>query len=859
MAGSSLCWVLPLRPLPFYLPMLALSLMASFSRAQERPPSPEASSPRNADTPRPRVRSPELIQFVEAEYPPEALESRREGRVVLRLTIDSRGQVTAAEVAESAGSDFDQAAHQAALRLRFLPAYRDEQPIAARLLYAYEFRLPLADTPALIEPPPFESPASEPKTPEGPRHSGSRRPTTRSAAPIEVEVRGPSRADQLRQSAQAVNVIETEQAQRLTADLGEVLARSEGVGVRRSGGLGSTTRFSLNGLTDDQIRFFLDAVPLDLAGFPFGLSNVPVNLVERAEIYRGVVPVRFGADALGGAVNLVTSEAVSGNHGSASYQVGSFGTYRLTASAQHQHEPSGFVASLGSFLDYAENNYLVDVEVADLRGPLSPARVHRFHDAYRAAGGQVELGFVKRPWAKRLLLRAFVTNYEKELQHDAVMIVPYGAVTYGETTRGASLRYDRYLGQGVRLDALAGYTSTTSKFLDVSKCRYDWFGHCIRERERAGEIESEPYDRIHWEKTGFARLVLSWLPIPVHTLRLAIAPTFVTRTGDERRQLDSDARDPLTAERDLFTLVSGLEHEFDWLDDRLENIAFAKQYLQVARSEEPAPGDIFRRRDRETLHFGFGDSLRYRFVESVYAKASYEFATRTPRADETFGDAALVLANLELEPERSHNFNLGLNVDVRETSSGSYRTEVTGFLREAEQLIVLLGNARFLSYQNVFAARSLGVEAAAGWTAPGDHLALDGNVTYLDFRNTSGEGTFRAFADDRIPNRPYFFATGTADLRFADVAVSNDEISLAWSTRYVHEFFRSWESVALVESKQVVPSQLVHSLAATYLLRRALTIGSTLEVQNLTDEATFDFFGAQRPGRAYYFKGTAEF
>lgn len=801
---------------------------------------------------------PELVQFVEAEYPSGALEARREGRVVLELTIDSGGQVTAAEVTESAGPDFDEAARQAALRLLFLPAYRDEQAVAVRILFPYEFRLPAAGALAPLEPQAFQSEIVESKLPDRVRRSASPRQVT-PAVPIEVEVRGRSRADVLRQSAQAVNVIETEQAQRQTADLGEVLARSEGVGVRRGGGLGSSTRFSLDGLTDDQIRFFIDAVPLELAGFPFGISNVPVNLVERVEIYRGVVPVRFGADALGGAVNLVTNEGMTGSHGSASYQVGSFGTYRLTASAQHQHEPSGFFARIGSFFDHAENNYPIDVQVADITGPLSPARVHRFHDAYRAAGGQVELGFVKKPWAKRLLLRAFVTDYEKELQHDAVMEVPYGAVTSGETSRGGTLRYDRHLGQAVRLDALAGYTSTTSKFLDVSRCRYDWFGRCIVERNRAGEIESEAHDRVYWEQTGFARVVLTWLPLPAQALRLSIAPTFVTRTGDERGQSDPDARDPLTAERDLFTFVSGLEHELDWFDDRLENIAFAKQYLQAVRSEEPATGDIFRRRDRDTLQFGFGDGVRFRFFESMYAKASYEFATRMPRADEVFGDAALVLANLELEPERSHNLNVGLTVDARELRSGSYRAEVTGFLREAKQLIVLLGNERSFSHQNVFGARSIGVEAAAGWTAPGDYLALDGNVTYLDFRNTSDEGTFGDFAGDRIPNRPYLFATGTADLRFSEVAMPNDEITIGWSTRYVHEFFRSWESVAQVESKQVIPSQVLHSLAATYLVRRALTVSSTFEVQNLTDEATFDFFGAQRPGRAYYFKGTAEF
>lgn len=101
----------------------------------------------------------------------------------------------------------------------------------------------------------------------------------------------------LRRSAEAVQVVETSETKRRTADLGEVLARAQGVGVQRAGGLGSDTCFSLNGLTDDQIRFFLDEIPLEFAGYPFGIANVPINLVERVEIYRGVVPIRFGPRA----------------------------------------------------------------------------------------------------------------------------------------------------------------------------------------------------------------------------------------------------------------------------------------------------------------------------------------------------------------------------------------------------------------------------------------------------------------------------------------------------------------------------------------------------------------------------------
>lgn len=256
------------------------------------------------------------------------------------------------------------------------------------------------------------------------------------------------------------------------------------------------------------------------------------------------------------------------------------------------------------------------------------------------------------------------------------------------------------------------------------------------------------------DHSGFGRSNLGWRLHPRHALRLAISPTYLTCTGDERRQSDPAARDPLTAERNLLTLVNGLEYELDLLGDRLENFAFVKQYVQMLESEEPRPGGIFRQRDRDTHRFGVGDALRFRFTRWLYAKASCEWATRLPRPEEGFGDNAFLIANLELEPETSHNANLGLTVDRKGTPAGDVRGTVNGFLRDADQLIVLLGNDRVQSYQNVLSARSMGVEGALGWTSPGEYLWLDGNVTYQDFRNTSEEGTFGDFAGDRIPTAP---------------------------------------------------------------------------------------------------------
>tara|TARA_R110002096_G_scaffold77896_12_gene183511 strand:- start:3577 stop:5973 length:2397 start_codon:yes stop_codon:yes gene_type:complete len=673
-----------------------------------------------------------------------------------------------------------------------------------------------------------------------------------------IEVVGNDAEDRGRQSAEAVQVVDTKIARTQSADLGEVLARTQGVGVRRSGGLGSGSRLSLGGLQGDQIRFFLDGVPLHLSGYPFGLANVPVNLVKRIEIFKGVVPIRFGADALGGAVNVQT-EDVQATGGAVSYQAGSFGTHRVTASARHFHEASGFFASASAFFDHADNDYKIDVDAPDERGQLQPVRVKRFHDAYRAQGAVVEAGVVAKEWADRFLLRAFISEFDKELAHNVVMTVPYGDVEYGERTSGASLRFEEGLGDALGIDAVAGVTQRRTRFLDVGTCVYDWNGTCVRVRRQPGEIGSGPRDQVQWQQSGFARLNTSWTPKTSHAVRVSLAPTYINRTGDERYEEQEGVRDPLSAKRNLYTLVSGLEYEYDAPSDDFDAVAFMKYNLQFARTEEALPGGVFRKADRESREFGAGGALRYEFFQWLSGKASYEWATRLPRADEIFGDGALVDANLDLVPERSHNANIGLAAQSDATPVGDLRLEVNGFIRDAEKLIVLLGNDRQFGYDNVFEARSVGVEVGGTWTSPRQYVALNSNVTYQDFRNTSSEGSFGAFEGDRIPNRPYLFANAAARLQVEGIAPS-DTVALNWNSRYVHSFFRSWESVGARSFKQDVDAQLTHSLGLSYLAKRGiLGLSFTAEVQNITDSLAYDFFGVQRPGRAFYLKTTGEF
>jgi len=74
-------------------------------------------------------------------YPLMARKLGKEGVVVLRLTIDHRGNLLDVEVTQKAGYGFTEAAIEAVKRSTFLPAKRDGQPIVSRAILPIRFML----------------------------------------------------------------------------------------------------------------------------------------------------------------------------------------------------------------------------------------------------------------------------------------------------------------------------------------------------------------------------------------------------------------------------------------------------------------------------------------------------------------------------------------------------------------------------------------------------------------------------------------------------------------------------------------------------------------------------------------------
>jgi vitamin B12 transporter len=825
----------------------AALFVSSLARAQA--PEPDAEAPA-------ALQAPALLEAAPAPYPAGLTPQPEAAEVIVRVTIDTEGRVTEAEVIESAGPELDQAARDAALQYRFAPGLRAGVPVVSRL------KLHIAFTPPpVLELPPLE--AAVVAAPE---------PAADSGQPEQVIVHGQQQeAQRLAQSAEAVTVQTLKTARRESAPLAEVLARIPGVSVRRSGGLGSGERLSLNGLSDEQVATFIDTVPLDFSYLTADLGSFPVNLADRIEVYKGVVPVRFGLDALGGAVNLVTDQHFENRLG-ASAEIGSFGTQRISLGGSYRHEPSGFVASLVGYYDHAKNDYEVEVEVPDADGRGQLRKVPRFHDGYRAYGVAAELGVVDKPWARRLLVQAYAGGSSHELQHNLIMTVPYGEARAGQRVLGSTARYEVELLPQLKLQAVAAYSYRVYSFVDRSEWVYDWFGQRGRKQAVPGETDQmHPLDTLSFRHSTLGRASLNYALAPGQLITLTSSPMYSSQDGESRIERNLREADEITNLNQRLTVVTGLEYESNWLampdaaravDEahfRLQNRLFGKHYHYHLWAEQQIIGGrgASRTNSSSSNHLGIGDGVRFRFTRWFMLKLSYEYAVRLPRSQELFGDGGQTRSNLDLKPETSHNLNLTPVLDLVRTAIGDLHYELTGFVRDTDDQIVLLNNDRVFKYENVYRSSSLGFETALRWTSPGRYLTLDGSMTLQEFRNRSTEGQFAPFNGDRLPNKPWLFGTWSARLHFE--YQRRHRLEPFYIARAVGSFFRGWESRGDIELKQRVPAQLAHTLGVSYIFgSQVIDYAVTFEVQNLADARLYDFIGQQRPGRSYWLKLTGE-
>jgi outer membrane cobalamin receptor len=111
---------------------------------------------------------------------------------------------------------------------------------------------------------------------------------------------------------QAVTVITSDEIKRSGAsNAAEVVKKSVDLNFQEYGPKGSTANISVRGSTAAQVLILLDGIRLNSPGDGgFNLTDLPVALddIERIEIVRGPSSALYGADAVGGVVNIITKK-----------------------------------------------------------------------------------------------------------------------------------------------------------------------------------------------------------------------------------------------------------------------------------------------------------------------------------------------------------------------------------------------------------------------------------------------------------------------------------------------------------------------------------------------------------------------
>lgn len=664
----------------------------------------------------------------------------------------------------------------------------------------------------------------------------------------------------LKRSAFNAVALDTKALQNSTRNLSEALAQAPGMKIRESGGVGSDMQLMMDGFTGKHIKIFIDGVPQEGVGSSFGLNNIPVNYAERIEVYKGVVPVGFGTDAIGGVINIITKKNRNKWFLDASYSYGSFNTHKSYVNFGQTFR-SGLTYEINVFQNYSDNNYYVDTPVKDFTtGAINKKKIEhvkRFHDTYHNEAVIGKIGFVDKKWADRLMFGFTYSHMYKDIQTGVRQEVVFG----GKYRKGYSImpsldyRKRDFFVRGLDVVLTANYNKNMTNNVDTSSYEYNWRGE-MRPLRMPGEqsYQNTRSDNNNWNGTLTANYRIG----KAHTFTFNHVINAFRRSNQSLLNEDSEAN---AIPKETRKNISGLSYRL--MPTEHWNLSvFGKYYNQfiagpVATSSAQ---DDYIRTTNSVSAMGYGAAGTYFILKSLQAKLSYEKAYRLPTNEEMFGDEDLETGDISLKPENSDNVNL--NLSYNETF-GKHSVYVEGGLiyRNTKDYIQrnisdLSGGKYGATYVNHGRVETKGYNISvrygfANWVSVG------GNFTQMNVRDnvktvTSGTNQESLTYGARMPNLPYQFANSDVTFYWRNLWKKGNTLSVTYDNLYMHSFPLYSEAVGS-ESEFVVPTQFSHNLTLSYGIQNG-RYNISFECRNLTNEKLYDNFSLQKAGRAFYGK-----
>ena len=673
----------------------------------------------------------------------------------------------------------------------------------------------------------------------------------------EVVLTGQSPIKQVQKAAYNVVAIEAQQLRNLNSNAADMLARVSGVKMRETGGVGAEANINLNGFTGRHVRIFIDGVPMNEANASFRINNIPAELIERIEIYKGVVPVTFGADALGGAINVVTRKNRY-NYGNLSYTFGSFNTHKSTLNLG-QFLTDNISVELNAYQNYSDNSYKVFTEYLDLQtGTYSKEKrwFKRFHDRYHNEAIIGRVNIFDEKWADKL---SFALNYsqeDKQLQNANLMQKVFGGKYRKSHNYSSSVEYEKKnILKGLSFFLTGRYDFTTTQNVDEEARRYSWTGEYEPMVTRG---ESQLQNTIFEGKTGYITSHLDYQLNEKHSFQLTHTFSNYTRRNKNmlitNYTLDSDFMRRVNEKN-----ISGFSYKFT-PSERWNILAFGKYYNTAVTGPVIVTGygsrAVYEEETHHTQAWGYGGATTYQLLKTLQTKISYEKSFRLPTDNELFGDGDLEIGNYKLKPENSNNLNVNISYQplfkahsLLVEAGFAYRYIKDYIIRSIISAGANEGSAGSRNHGKVL---NMGVDATLRYFYK-DVFSVGANLSYMNLRNKeefTETGRPSAIYNDRLPNMPYLFGNADATCNIGSLIAKRDKLSLNYNLFFTEEFFTSWQSEG---TKIKVPRQLSHDVSLTYYTPNK-RLSLSVEAKNITDELLYDNYSLQKAGRAFYAK-----
>ena len=677
-----------------------------------------------------------------------------------------------------------------------------------------------------------------------------------------VTIVGKTETDKVKEQAIKTTVIELKEAYNKPATVTELMNRTAGVRIRQTGGLGSTADVSLNGFQGKSIKYFKDGIPLDYLGEGFGLSALPANMLQRVEIYKGVLPVSLGADALGGAVNLI-SRRPSKKYLEAGYELASFNTHRFNLNTYYTDTTNKWFAGVDAFFNHSDNDYkaLVKATDPDTRNQYD-ANVPLFHNAFTGYFAQFYAGLKNRTWVDELRLELNTFNNRREQQHPALMTDPYGAALGKQSGFVPALSYKKTLfNNKFSINQFLTYNNLNINRIDTLKGQYDWFGNFTPNPLRIGESR-QPSNSVIDSKNFTSRTNLAYNITDNHSLEFNNVYVSASRDGNDPLgpRFSGTDIDVLSIQSSYKKLVSALGLSSYFMDRKLNHVIMGKFFNYSASGVEAYEARPVFSDEVKTISgnsWGIADALKYEINNQSFVRFSAEYANRLPDQNELFGDAIFIVPNFDLKPERSLNLNLG----YRYNKSSAYSYEINTFYRRTKNLILLVPIQQpYAHFENQENVKGYGLEVD-GSAYLLKNLTLNANATYQNLRlfdvSVTNGGSEKN--DARLRNTPYLFAN-------AGLNYSINKFKLYSYYSFVREYyletipkrlepkgFLGLGGKADINSLLVIPDQHLVSVGGNYaMFLNKFSLG--LEAKNILNNNLYDNYRVQKAGRSFHIK-----